>query len=1039
VVPRVEHFGSYVVLRRLAIGSVGEVLRARHVSGKDVALKRLLPQAAQDQTVVAAFHYETDLTSALDHESIPRLFDRGEAGGVMFAAYELVDGRDLRTLLEGLRQVGRRLPHDLAVAVAVRISEALGHVHRCQDRDGKPLEIVHRDVSPANIMVGFDGSVKLVDFGIARSASRPKMTAKGEVRGSLRYVSPEQVSQAPLDARSDLFSLGLVLWEMLVGRSALEGSLDAVLQQVGRGNMPSPRAQEPTISIELDAIVRKVLAKAPEERYDSASFFSEALTSEATRAAASAKDGDAAPFAARLAQIMRELFPGDVGSARSEESLMADDKGSSDLDVFEGLAKKSSRPSALSGPLSTREAPPPPPSAAPPSGGTGPVSHRAPPPPPPSARPPAQGKTTLLGMPLPASTASALGLPAAASGPASQAPSGSRPPPPPPGSLRAPSSTQATPPPPAAATGPTSTPLPLPPPPTRKHSSGATVALPPPPSSMPPSGALPPPPASKVAPPVALPPPPPKDPPAAAAGIDMDWDDEEESTHVFEKRKHAMAQAAAAGEAAATPRPAAGAPAGSSKVGGSAAALVAGSGQQAARVSAPPSAGFGSVAPNTASVPPPPPVPDRRMASDPAIVAQPASGSSRRPSDEATVVRPRQNDSSGRAGVLLGALALVAVGGLAAFLLWPRTGQLKIDVKSKDGQAIPRAEIFVDGQKRCDAAPCVVEKLPPGAKSIRVIPPGEAFVDAIETVEAGKEKLVFITLTAGLTTGSAPPPTTGPAMGPATVGGTGLKVSSTQGGIKLFVDGVDRGPLLGPAAAQLVDLSAGEHKIKLDGGDKYAADERTINVSSGEVKDLGDVKLKVQKGIVTLDLKTVGASVVLSGMVDGKKVEKKLPDSVWKNPPVRIPIDLRKEEWTLIASKKGLPDFKQVLDFADGNAEPTLAIELVAAAAPTPIAAVAGPLPTGPATGMPPKDPGKAPPGKDPVKEQASSGNGTLHINSNPISKVLLDGRPIGSTPKVGVSVSAGSHTVTFIKDGERKSVTVTVKAGETKVAAVKF
>ncbi len=1039
------------------MGSVGEVLRARDGAGRDVALKRLLPSTAADLGVVASFEAETDVAGALDHENVPRLVDRGRIAGVSFAAYELVHGRDLRTTLERLACAGRRMPADVAAELAAQVADALAHVHARMAPDGMALEIVHRDVTPANVVVSFAGAVKLVDFGIARSAIRPALTARNEVRGTLRYVSPEQIAQEALDARSDLFSLGLVLWEMLVGRPALEGPMDVVLERIASGEVPPPRSVEPSVPAAIDAIVCKVLAKRREERYDSASKFSDALTAAArdlrgAEATPSSGNGGGAPFAARLAQLMRELFPGEV----VEEQQMADDKGSSDLDVFEGLGKKSSRPSALGGSGA-------PPSVAPGSGG--PASHRAPPPPPPSSRAPSTGnqagKTTLLGVPAPK-----------APGEGAPPPSSAAPPPPPPSKRPSSGSTPASaappPPPTMSSAGPTSTPVPLPPPPSRKQTLigvSSPVALPPPPSSGAPSAgpnALPPPPTSKVAPPVALPPPPQKDA-AAAAGVEMDWDDDEESTHVFEKRRHAMGS----GAPGATPRPAAGAPGPQSVKTGSAAALVAGSGQ-AARVSAPPPAGPQSAPPHgPQSGPPggpqsggpqsagpqgigphgaspqsgsvPPPAPGRFGESGPSSVGPASMGaaSSRRASEQDTIVRPRERDGAGRAGVVLGALALVAVGGLAAFLLWPRTGQLKIDLKSKDGQAIPRAEIFVDGVKRCDTAPCVVADLPAGAKTIRVILPGQAFVDAVETVEAGKEKLVYIAV--GI--GGAAPAASGSAP-TASTGGTGLKLAGSQPGVKVTVDGVDKGGL----PLTLSDLAPGEHKLKLDGGDRYEPEERTVTVGSGEVKDLGEVKLKVLKGVITLDLRTEGASVLLSGTTDGgKKVEKKLPDSIWKSPPVRLPIDLRKEKWTLVATRKGLTEFRRELDFSDGNPEPTIVIELGtdASATPTtpttpPTPPIGGPLPTSAApSGQAPPATGK-PPEKDPGKE-AATGQGTLNINSIPVSKVLLDGRPIGSTPKAGVSVSAGSHTVTFIKDGERKSVTVTVKAGETKVAAVKF
>jgi hypothetical protein len=322
--------------------------------------------------------------------------------------------------------------------------------------------------------------------------------------------------------------------------------------------------------------------------------------------------------------------------------------------------------------------------------------------------------------------------------------------------------------------------------------------------------------------------------------------------------------------------------------------------------------------------------------------------------------------------------------------------------------------------------PCVVRDLDPGTKAIKVIAPEFPPRDAVEMVEGGKERLVLITIE----------PATSPMAQPTAVAVTsGLKVAGTQPGVKVSIDGTDKGTLP-------VELSVppGLHKVRFDAGDRYERLEQTVEIGQGQTKDLGTVSLKVLKGQVTLDLVTTGASVKL---VNAKKVEKKLPDSVWKSPPVKLDVD-PSEGWSLIASKKGHEDFKQALSFDDGQAEKTISIELSEAGKSAPAAATPAPAtPVTPAPATPAPPTAAAPKVESPAATpapQAASGAGTLNINSIPVSKVVLDGRPLGSTPKVGVSVPAGSHTVIFIHpELGKKTLTVAVKAGETKTAAVKF
>ncbi len=429
----------------------------------------------------------------------------------------------------------------------------------------------------------------------------------------------------------------------------------------------------------------------------------------------------------------------------------------------------------------------------------------------------------------------------------------------------------------------------------------------------------------------------------SGASVDMDWEDEEESTHVFENRRHRLGLLARSGE-----KSAGGAPA---KV-GAAAALLAGSGGAAGPRSVPPPAAAPASLPPAAKVEPTPALPPAPPV--PAIPSMPpasevSSPSIRRTVDEPTVVRAR--DNSGRLGLIMGSAALLAVGGLVAWMMIPKNGELKIQLKAKSGQPIAKAEIFVDGQKYCDTTPCRVANLEAGKKSVKIIAPGLPIVEESVPVEAGKEKLVTIDVddSTAAVVATAPPVTTfAPTAAPtpaSVAAASGFKVSGPSS-VKVFVDGVERGTL--PLTVD--NLAPGTHKLRFDGGDKFESKEREIVVESGRVADLGAVELTETK--------------------------------------------------------------------------PTTP-------APTPT------TPTPPATT--PTATAKTPP-KDPPKDPAPSGNGTLNINSIPVSKVVLDGRPLGNTPQAGISVSAGSHTVTFIHPEKgRKSVTVTVKPGQKATASVKF
>jgi serine/threonine protein kinase len=1022
-VPAPQSFGPYLVHERLGVGARSEVLLARlRAGGPPVALKRVLAGQTGDAEATRSLEQEAELIELLAHPGVPKVVARGAAPGGSFVAYELIRGRDLDTIAARARERGVALGGAFAITLALELAAVLEHVHGLE-HGGRQLGLVHRDVCPSNVMVGFDGHVRLVDFGIARSSMQSRTTGIGEVKGTVRYMSPEQVRGEELDARSDLYALGVLLLELLAGKPVFEGLRPVdVLERIASGSVPDPAEVAPGLEQPMLAILRKVLAQKPKERYDTAAHLIADL-----RSLAPEPDGEGI-----VASTMAVLFPVEARSSAQEfeESLnMAEEKGGSDLDVFEGLAKKSTRSPSI-------------PDAAPPSmppslksGGAAPL--------PPPVSPVSKGKSTLLGVPAP--------FPANPPTSVSALPPPSIKPPnlPPPGGSRSsssPSIPAVTPPALPSAAGATPLPAPLPPP-ISKAPQTLVAAVPPPPNSIGSQLGL----GSEkekekekakaTADLEEITPPKPTDSSTDAATttkgatVNMDWEDEEESTHVFEKQKHAMGPSGPR-PAAGTPPPAAAAELGpvSSKV-GSAAALMAGSGGTAAprsvpppaapaAPSAPPPAAVHPAATTLAAVPAPPPVP---VASAQPPLAQ-------RGLDENTSVRSR--DGGGKLGVILGALALVAVVALGVFMLMPRSGQLKIEVKAKSGKSLAKSEIFVDGQKRCDTSPCVVSELSPGPKTIKVIAEGIEPVDTTETVDAGKEKLVVITLDDRGDKGTTPDAPV--------ASGTGFKASSSQAGVRVLVDGKERGTL----PVNLTDLEPGQRKLRFEGNERLEPLEKTIEVEKGKLTDLGDIQLKVLKGRLTLELDTEGAEVVLSSTINGKKVEKKLADSVWKSPPVRIDIDT-KDQWALVATKKGLEDFKREISFDDGAAEKTIRIKL-SEKGEAPIELSASSEPTTPAPGPGPGPaPGPKPTAtaattataapKDPPKDPAASGQGTLNMNSIPISKVVMNGRPLGSTPQ-SVKVPPGSYTVVFIHPEKGKqSRTVTVQAGKTATAAVKF
>ena len=278
-------YGPYELLDRVAVGGMAEVFKAKRsgVEGfeKIVAVKRILPHLSDNQEFVDMFVNEAKMVAGLTHPNIVQIFDLGRIDTSYYIAMEYVHGRDLRTILRRAKDRGLRMPLDLALRIASLVCSALEYAHRKKDERGRPMEIVHRDVSPQNILISFEGDVKLTDFGIAKAATKASTTDRGALRGKLLYMSPEQAWGRPMDRRSDLFSLGLVLYETITDQKPFLGGSGgnemSVLETVRECRIGPPREANPRIPEELDRLVVRALAKDPDERFQDASEMGRSL------------------------------------------------------------------------------------------------------------------------------------------------------------------------------------------------------------------------------------------------------------------------------------------------------------------------------------------------------------------------------------------------------------------------------------------------------------------------------------------------------------------------------------------------------------------------------------------------------------------------------------------------------------------------------------------------------------------------------------------------------------------------------------------
>jgi eukaryotic-like serine/threonine-protein kinase len=926
--PSPQAFGPYELTERINVGGMAEVFRARDAArGRLVAIKRILPSVAEDEEFIQMFRDEAAIASQLDHPNIARIFDVGRVDLSYYLALEFVRGKDLRVIFDRAAKLREPLPLPFILYVISQACRGLEYAHQRTDARGRALGVVHRDVSPQNMLVSFDGEVKIIDFGIAKASGKLARTQVGTIKGKFGYMSPEQVRGLPIDQRSDVFSLGICLWELLTLQRLFVGDNEVVImEKIRRGDIPSLAEAAPETPAEIERIVRKALANDVDERYPTAT----ALDSDIT---AFARANGLVLEAAPAADYMRRVFAGDpaIDASLEEGVSMADQKTGSDLDVFDGLLKKNASPA-------DDEAPTP---FAPHVASNIPNNVKTVPPPP--AR-----RATLVGMPMVGAGGNMQGVGAM----------GNAPPPP------RPSTTPA----------------------------GPGVWGPGP--SYPPQAPNPPMPAPIAAMPTH---------PMAMNGDrdgDMDWEEDEKTT-IFEKNETTTVFESGrdGGSARSFPAPA--------PLGGL----------------APPqrrSTGMGTMPPPPPGPPPstgrfsstPPPLSKLPNAARTAPMGVPAA----RPLS-ATRVMPPDFSRSGVTSVVsavsgpqrgkfvaagVGALLVAAI----ALVAMPRAGKIAVFVSGVGSRPLSAVTITVDGVQKCTASPCNLE-LEKGIHAIRAAAEGYTPQEQGATLHSGDE----IALNFKLTKASE---------------GTGFKVSGKQDGVELFIDGKEIGPL----PQELKDLEPGLHKLLLKGSDRYAAEERTVMVETDEVKDLGVVALKVLRGLATFDVRTPGVKVTL---VSGRD-RRQLTDF---SQPVEIETS---KNWTIEATKPGYDDLRQPITFED-RAEKVFVIALNERSGPVP---VERPAPAVAAAPAPRPRPAAEPrPAPVPSGDEDTGGGGsncTLNFNSIPVSNVLFDGRPLGGTPRLGVSAAPGTHTVIFVSPEEgKKSVTVSCEAGKTKTVAVRL
>jgi len=334
-----EQYGKYRLVRRIGSGGMAEVFLARtqvaQGLAKQLVLKKIHPAFARSRQFVSMFVDEAKIALKLNHPNIVQVFDFGQVGDTFFLAMEYVEGMDVLRLAQHAREAGRRIPFGLCSYIVQQSLKGLDYAHRKTDDFGEPLGIVHRDVSQQNVLVSWDGAVKIVDFGIARARDVHEET--GVIKGKFAYMAPEQARGEPVDRRADVFSAGVVLFELVCGRPLYSGKGQEVLEKVKAGAIPRPRYIDRDIPIELESVIVKALMYHSGDRFQTARDMQNALGRFQLQLASDSGDlVDSSTLAQFIAQVVpddarqRAVLPPTSATASSTPSR-ADDSQLEDL------------------------------------------------------------------------------------------------------------------------------------------------------------------------------------------------------------------------------------------------------------------------------------------------------------------------------------------------------------------------------------------------------------------------------------------------------------------------------------------------------------------------------------------------------------------------------------------------------------------------------------------------------------------------------------------------------------------------------------
>ncbi len=894
-------FGKYLLLDRVNVGGMAEVFKAKAfgVEGFErlVAVKRILPSIAEDAEFIEMLIDEAKIAVQLTHANIAQIFDLGRVAESYFIALEYIHGKDLRTIFDRARKRGEPLPVPMACFNIMKVCEGLAYAHDKKDAAGRDLHLVHRDVSPQNVLISYDGEVKLIDFGIAKAAGKASKTQAGILKGKFGYMSPEQVRGLPLDRRSDVFAVGIVLYELLTGERLFVGETDfSTLEKVRNVEIMPPSTYNRRIPDELEQIVLKALSKDVDDRYQTAMDLHDDLQSFMYTSG---------NFFARkdLAAYMRKTFAEEIAkeSAKDEEFAKITAPSGSGLDAFDDL----------------------------PSAQGGGVKMTAPPKPP-------QRKATLMGVAM-------------------------APPPPPAPRVSKPAA---------------------PPPPPPRVSAAPAEPPPAPPATVGPS-------------PVAAPP-----------AMEMDWDEEELSTQIYDKPEDY--KLAPSGPAPLPPL------------------------SQPVPM-APPTAGPPRTAPPIASRPPAQagaPSPFDMPAPEYAPTPSTADLGPDRREPTAVTARPREPEAAKKRGNLqpilaVAGLLLVALAGAVGWWAFRGNQPGTIQLTTSPGDPVV---LFDTRPVQATSSPFVIAEVSPGdmhlievsktgfqtwSQQVRVQPGQSLSVGPVVLVPAGG--------------GAGAVPSIAGAGGAAPAAATGFSLDTQPSGARVFVDGREL-PQRTPVT--VADLTPGSHAIRVEAGAQYDAWQTQIQLSAGQTLALPAAMLTLRA--VSVEFRSVPEGAQVTLVRGGERRALGVT-------PTRSDVELAGGPWSVEVSREGYDTATQPLSMSPGMPTATVDVTLVerARVAARPSGGGASPRPARP-TPVAAEPSGGPETVSRPPAPVAAGGTGTLRINTRPWSQVYVDGTLIGNTPQMNIPLRAGSHRVTLVNTefNIRETITVNIAAGatETKV-----